>query len=244
MTALTVTFPECVTKIGEEAFYDAKGLVYLNFPNTVTEISAKAFYSCSNLIRVDIGTGMATIADGAFTGCNKITEVNSRATAFTVYAGSSENGGVAKYAKEVNRFWNSTIQLAGDFVFYMPDGNKVPYVMGYIGESDVLSLPEMDPKGSNLIVYYSYAFAYNTDYNAVFINQIPYQLGKMTFFQSYNVTKIFLYGGESAKNELIKRMGIENPQFKACTIFLYSEEKPAEDGYYWYYDEEGNIVYW
>ena len=45
----TTIIPECVTKIGECAFYDCSGLTSIIIPERVEEIGWSAFYGCSNL---------------------------------------------------------------------------------------------------------------------------------------------------------------------------------------------------
>ena len=45
----TTIIPECVTKIGECAFYDCSGLTSITIPAGVTNIGEEAFYGCSNL---------------------------------------------------------------------------------------------------------------------------------------------------------------------------------------------------
>jgi len=243
-TMVTITFPECVEVIYSEAFSEATSLAYVKFHDGITTIGKNAFYCCYHLMRVDVGEGMALIEDDAFTGCTQLIEVNNSSKTITVTSSKTLNGGIGRYAREYNRFYNSTIWEDGDFIFYMPDGNKTPYVIGYVGESNVIKLPTLDPKGSNLICYYSNAFSFNDNLDAVVIENMPYLLGAKTFFRSSNMNKVFLLGSESKKQDLINKCGYENPQLKGAVIYLYSETEPTVEGNYWYYDEEGNIVYW
>ena len=67
-----------VTSIGEDAFYKS-GITSVTIPNSVTSISENAFLDCHQLEFVTIGNSVATIGEHAFRYCYRLTELVSLA---------------------------------------------------------------------------------------------------------------------------------------------------------------------
>ena len=72
----SVTIPNSVTNIGQQAFSGCNSLTSVNIPNGVTSIGDYAFYSCYSLTSVSIGTSVTSIGYGAFYQCTSLTSVN------------------------------------------------------------------------------------------------------------------------------------------------------------------------
>ncbi|MDR1231993.1 MAG: leucine-rich repeat domain-containing protein [Spirochaetaceae bacterium] len=64
-----------VTKLGNSAFQDKKGITSVTVPNTVKEIGFQCFSSCRNLATVTLGDGVEVIGESAFSSCKKLTSV-------------------------------------------------------------------------------------------------------------------------------------------------------------------------
>ena len=64
-----------VTSIGDDAFYDCKGLTSVTIPNSVTSINKDVFYNCTNLTSVTIPDSVSSIGESAFGNCSALTSV-------------------------------------------------------------------------------------------------------------------------------------------------------------------------
>ena len=71
----TLTIPDGVTTIGEEAFADLSGLKTIIIPGTVKEIKQNAFKNNADLERVVIREGVEIIGTNAFQYCSKIKNI-------------------------------------------------------------------------------------------------------------------------------------------------------------------------
>lgn len=72
----SMTIPESVTTIGNGAFSGCTGLTSMTIPSSATSIGERAFSGCSGLTSVTIGSGVTTIGRDAFRDCSSLTSVN------------------------------------------------------------------------------------------------------------------------------------------------------------------------
>ncbi len=71
----SLTLPNTINTIGDNAFYSFKGLTSVVIPESVTSIGTGAFKGCDALNSVVIGDGVASIGTEAFAGCVGLTSV-------------------------------------------------------------------------------------------------------------------------------------------------------------------------
>ena len=69
----SVTIPEGVTEIGDEAFYGQNSLVKAIFPSTLKVIGRSAFEDCVKLVNANFPASLASIGDYAFRRCKCLT---------------------------------------------------------------------------------------------------------------------------------------------------------------------------
>jgi hypothetical protein len=71
----SVTIPNSVTIIGDDAFNGCDRLTSVAIGSSVTSIGARAFSDCDLLTNVSIPNGVTVIGDSAFRGCQKLSTV-------------------------------------------------------------------------------------------------------------------------------------------------------------------------
>ena len=136
----SVTIGNGVTSIGYRAFYNCSSLTSITIPDSVTSIGKYAFEYCSALTSVTLGNSVTSIGKDAFKNCYKLVEVYNK-SALSITAGSSDNGGVARYAKNVytNEGGSKLTTDENGYVIYMDEYEMI--LVSYRGTNIELVLP-------------------------------------------------------------------------------------------------------
>ena len=71
----SITIPDNVTSIGENAFYYCHNLTSITIPDSVTSIGSSAFEDCSSLTSITIPKGVTSIGSSAFRLCSSLTSI-------------------------------------------------------------------------------------------------------------------------------------------------------------------------
>ena len=72
----SIEIPNSVTSIGNEAFRYCKSLSSIEIPNSVTSIGAYAFNNCTSLTSINIPSGVTSIGSNTFQNCTSLTSIN------------------------------------------------------------------------------------------------------------------------------------------------------------------------
>ena len=70
---VSVEIGNCVTRIGNRAFYQYTSLTNIDIPNSVTSIGGYAFWKCTSLTSIEIPDSVTSIDEGAFEDCSTFT---------------------------------------------------------------------------------------------------------------------------------------------------------------------------
>ena len=68
----SITIPNSVIIIGNDAFIGCENLQSITIPNSVTYIGERAFYCCTNLKLVEISNSITSIAENTFLYCHNL----------------------------------------------------------------------------------------------------------------------------------------------------------------------------
>jgi hypothetical protein len=71
----SLTIPNYVTRIGQQAFYGCTGLTSIVIPDSVTSIGSGAFSVCTGLTSITIPDSVTSIGEGAFYNCSGLTSI-------------------------------------------------------------------------------------------------------------------------------------------------------------------------
>ena len=75
-TATSLTIPNTVDAIAEDAFIYCYYLTSVTIPDSVTSIGRTAFWNCNRLTSVTISDSVTSIGENAFAACHKLTSIN------------------------------------------------------------------------------------------------------------------------------------------------------------------------
>lgn len=72
----SVTIPDSVTSISDDAFVNCPQLTNISIPNSVTFIGFNAFSSCTRLKSITLPSSLSSISGALFSGCSQLTTIH------------------------------------------------------------------------------------------------------------------------------------------------------------------------
>ena len=154
-----VYIPDSVLEIKEYAFYNSYKLreVFLSQDSQLKKIEQWAFSGCVMLSSFVLPANVEEMAQDSFFGCEKLLIVYNLST-LNVEKGTNREYFLGYYAKEVknNLVPSENLKQEGDFIYYKT--NSKTYLVSYVGDSNVIILPDT-LNGSSYWIY-KYAFSH------------------------------------------------------------------------------------
>ena len=128
----SITIPNSVISIGDEAFYNCRALTSITIPESVLEIGSAAFQWCNNLTSINIPESVTSIKNKTFQGCNNITSVtiprNVSNIDYAAFQGCKCLASVTSHIQ--NPFSTGSLafeSIPSDATLYVPAGTKSKY---------------------------------------------------------------------------------------------------------------------
>ena len=169
-----IILPTGLQAIGQTVFENCASLTEIVIPDGVSVVTWDVFKNCTSLRSITIPKSVTSIS--GFINCYRLVEVINKSD-IEITVGSSDNGGIAYYAIEVHS-GESKIATYGDYLFYTTeDGTN--YLIGYVGDSTELILPE-NYNGESYEIR-EYAFYKNDKITSVVIPSAVTKIGKYAF---------------------------------------------------------------
>ena len=143
--------PECVTSIGDSAFYWCTSLTNITIPDGVTSIGYGAFYSCSSLTSITIPEGVTSIGDYAFRWCTSLTSI-------TIPGGVTSIGYGAFYSCDslTSITIPDSVTSIGDLAFSYCDSLTDVYYTGSEAEWNAISIGDNNSYLTSATIHYNY----------------------------------------------------------------------------------------
>ncbi len=176
----SITIPDGVRRIENNAFAYCKDLKSVTIPNSVTYIGTAAFYYCSSLTSITIGNSVASIGASAFEGCKGLTSITIPNS--VTYIGEHAFNDAYKltsiyYAGNVAN-WCSI-----DGLYYLMERDRTLYIDGKELTGDLVI-----PNGVTSIG--AWAFAFCTGLTSITIPGSVTSIGQQAFFGCSGLTSV------------------------------------------------------
>ena len=199
---VTVTLPESITRIGNEAFLDCYNLETIFLPNSITEIGTSAFSGCVKLETINIPTSLKKIEEKTFYNCKalKMIDIPGVTSSIGNYAfAECENLEILNLSQGVKDLGNNFIKDCNNLIeINVAEDN--PFYASFMGILFNKELSEMilAPKGIESVelpatvkTIPDYIFAFS-NLTSITIPSSVTKIGKNAFQLCENLTSVVI----------------------------------------------------
>ena len=200
----TVSLPDAMTKIGQNAFYKCTAMTTINMPTSLTAIGEKAFAQDTKLAcEIILPASMTTIASRAFFNCQAVTAFHIEATTPPTIPNDAFERTTAPihvpcgyghiYGKHAQ--WGvlnlEMCESLQDNVYYYPiDGHTARAVTYHSNPTDTIVIPSavvIDGMPRTVTEVADFAFADCKDIPAIIFNEGLEYIGERAFVRCYGL---------------------------------------------------------
>ena len=200
----TVSLPDAMTKIGQNAFYKCTAMTTINMPTSLTAIGEKAFAQDTKLAcEIILPASMTTIASRAFFNCQAVTAFHIEATTPPTIPNDAFERTTAPihvpcgyghiYGKHTQ--WGmlnlEMCEVLQDNVYYYPiDGHTARAVTYHSNPTDTIVIPSavvIDGMPRTVTEVAEFAFTDCANLPAIYFNEGLEYIGERAFVRCYGL---------------------------------------------------------
>ena len=213
-----IVIDEAITEIPENVFVGFKNVTSFALSSKTNEINSGAFYGCSGLEHFEIPSRITMLKKSVFEGCTSLKEIVLHENIISI-DGSFSNSGLERVVIP------ETVSIVKERSF--AECKHLESVIIYA------KLDKIDHR-----MFYD---CYNLKY-IVLPETITY-IGEQSSQTNGDFEKVFFMGNKEQWDN-IEISTYNNHLLYEVPIYFYSESTPLEDGYFWKFDENNNIIVW
>ena len=258
----SVVIPDSVTSIGLQAFYGCNSSLYTEYEYGKYLKSGDNTYAVLiELTNKNFGTytiheDTKIIAYGVFSGCERLTSITipDSVTYIGYYAFSNCDRLTAVYITDLASWCNiafsgstsnplyyaENLYLNGELVTELVIPDDVTQIKSDAFFSCDSLVSVVIPDSVTSIGYEAF---YNCDsLESVVIGDSVTFIASYAFSYCFNLTNVYYNGTEEDWEEIW--IASDNDDLENATRYYYSEEEPTEEGNFWHWGENGEVVVW